>query len=86
MAELVDAQVSEACSRKGVEVRFFSSALIYFLIVLPNINKYRQNIAIVHFWAVAIFRFIPFYSGFRVLSGQNAVKIAKPEYGETLVC
>jgi hypothetical protein len=30
VAELVDAQVSEACSRKGVEVRFFSSALIYF--------------------------------------------------------
>jgi hypothetical protein len=28
VAELVDAQVSEACSRKGVEVRFFSSALI----------------------------------------------------------
>ena len=27
VAELVDAQVSEACSRKGVEVRFFSSAL-----------------------------------------------------------
>lgn len=26
VAELVDAQVSEACSRKGVEVRFFSSA------------------------------------------------------------
>jgi hypothetical protein len=26
VAELVDAQVSEACSREGVEVRFFSSA------------------------------------------------------------
>ena len=26
VAELVDAQVSEACCRKAVEVRFFSSA------------------------------------------------------------
>ena len=29
VAELVDAQVSEACCRKAVEVRFFSSAPIY---------------------------------------------------------
>lgn len=29
VAELVDAQVSEACSREGVEVRFFSSAPIF---------------------------------------------------------
>jgi hypothetical protein len=30
VAELVDAQVSEACSRKGVEVRFFSSAFFFY--------------------------------------------------------
>ena len=30
VAELVDAQVSEACSRKGVEVRFFSSAFFIY--------------------------------------------------------
>jgi hypothetical protein len=31
VAELVDAQVSEACSREGVEVRFFSSAFNFQL-------------------------------------------------------
>lgn len=38
MAELVDAQVSEACSREGVEVRFFSSAPNFIFAIIATLQ------------------------------------------------
>jgi hypothetical protein len=38
VAELVDAQVSEACCRKAVEVRFFSSAPTHQIILTVQIR------------------------------------------------
>jgi hypothetical protein len=37
VAELVDAQVSEACCRKAVEVRFFSSAPTFQPLLLQQL-------------------------------------------------
>lgn len=43
MAELVDAQVSEACESNLVEVRFFSSAFFFFLLAMKSLLDYFQN-------------------------------------------
>ena len=59
MAELVDAQVSEACCREAVEVRFFSSA--------PSNNLYPL---IAPVFAVKIIYYLSF-ANIRIISGQS---------------
>ena len=56
MAELVDAQVSEACCREAVEVRFFSSAPFEFFLPANCANSRESDVSCLLFAYICVIR------------------------------